>query len=247
MKKQLLVLVSMLLLYNYSLFAQQVVLISKDKNENIKNWLLQCDNSIITKEFYFLSPDSQRYYLAKCNGVIIGGGEDINPKLYQQEDQIDDCGKIDNYRDSLEYVLINHALKSKKPILGICRGQQIMNVATGGSLIVDIPKTVKTPIKHAQPGLDSVHWVHIQSNSWLKKTTQLDSIMVNSSHHQSVNKVSPAFKVTANSSDGIVEALEWKDKSHPFAAAIQWHPERLFNLTSKKMAYSFINKLKKLK
>lgn len=244
MKKWILLFSVLFLISHYQTVAQTVILISKDKSENIKKWLLQSDSTIVTKEFYFLAPDSQQYYLTKSNGIVIGGGEDINPSLYKKEDLISDCGKIDNYRDSIEYVLIQHAMKNKKPILGICRGQQILNVATGGSLIVDIPKTGKTTMQHSQPGIDSVHWVLIDKNSWLQNTTHLDSVMVNSSHHQAVDKVSPHFKVTAHSSDGIIEAIEWKDKSHPFAAAIQWHPERLYNQASRNMSLSFVKKVK---
>lgn len=246
MKKQLFLLPVLFLISYCQVAGQMVILISKDKSENIKKWLLQSDSTIITKEFYFLSPDSQQYYLAKSNGIVIGGGEDINPGLYQKEAFISDCGKIDNYRDSIEYVLIKHAFSYKKPLLGICRGQQILNVATGGSLIVDIPKTGKTSVQHSQPGIDSVHWVLIDKKSWLQNTTHLDSIMVNSSHHQAVDKVSPIFKVTARGSDGIIEAIEWKDKSHPFAAAIQWHPERLYNEASRNMSLSFVKKVKRI-
>ncbi|MFZ4797586.1 MAG: gamma-glutamyl-gamma-aminobutyrate hydrolase family protein [Bacteroidia bacterium] len=244
MKKQLFMLVFGFWVCNYIAKAQTIILISKDKNENIKNWLLQSNNSIVTKEFYFLSPDSQQFFLKQCNGIVIGGGEDVNPNLYQAADQINDCGKIDNYRDSIEYVLIKHALKMNIPILGICRGQQILNVATGGSLIVDIPKAIKSDLKHAQPGIDSVHWVYVKPKSWLKTAMNLDSLMVNSSHHQAVKNISPKFKITAKSSDGIIEAIEWKNNSHPFAAAIQWHPERLFNEASKQLSKSFVLKTK---
>ncbi|MES2380320.1 MAG: gamma-glutamyl-gamma-aminobutyrate hydrolase family protein [Bacteroidota bacterium] len=244
MKKWILFLSVLFLISHYQTVAQTIILISKDKSENIKKWLLQSDSSVVTKEFYFLSPDSQQYYLAKSNGIVIGGGEDINPGLYKQEELISDCGKIDNYRDSIEYILIKHALKNKKPILGICRGQQILNVATGGSLIVDIPKTGKTTMQHSQPGIDSVHWVLFDKKSWLQNTTHLDSIMVNSSHHQAVDKISPLFKVTARGNDGIIEAIEWKDNNHPFAAAIQWHPERLYNQASRNMSLSFVKKVK---
>jgi putative glutamine amidotransferase len=244
MKKCQWLFVFVLLLCNFFAQAQNIILISKDKNENIKKWILKSDSGIITKEFYFLSPDSQQFFLKHCNGIVIGGGEDINPNLYQAADQMNDCGKIDNYRDSIEYVLINYALKRKIPILGICRGQQILNVATGGSLIVDIPKSIKSDLKHAQIGIDSAHWVYVKSKSWLKLTMNLDSLMVNSSHHQAVKKVSPKFKITAKSSDGIIEAIEWKNNSHPFAAAIQWHPERLFNEASEQLSQSFVRIVK---
>jgi putative glutamine amidotransferase len=223
---------------------QHIVLISKDKNENIKKWLMQSDSNLITKEFYFLNPDSQQYYISRANGIVIGGGEDINPSLYQQAESIVDCGKIDNYRDSIEYVLIKYAINNKKAIMGICRGQQILNVASGGSLIVDIPKAIKTNIKHSQAGVDSVHWVHIKSGSWLQKTMHLDSLVVKIVHHQAVKKISDKFKVTALSPDGVIEAIEWKDTTHPFAAGLQWHPERLYNDASKRLSQSFVLKLK---
>lgn len=224
--------------------AQEIVLISKDKNQNIQKWLLRNDKSIITKEFYFLSPDSQQYFLEKSSGILIGGGEDIHPKLYNNENEISDCGKIDQYRDSIEYVLINYAIKNKIPLLGICRGQQIINVATGGTLIVDIPKAIHSTVNHNFSG-DSAHWVFVNNKSRLHTLLQCDSLMVNSSHHQAVKKVSDKFNIVATAADGIVESIEWKDSSHPFASAIQWHPEKLNNDPSDNLCKSFLFAVKK--
>ncbi|OYU95815.1 MAG: gamma-glutamyl-gamma-aminobutyrate hydrolase [Bacteroidetes bacterium B1(2017)] len=223
------------------LWAQKIVLISKDKNKNIAQWLLRNDSSLLVKEFYFLSADSQQYYITHADGIVIGGGEDIDPGLYNKPEDKNICGKIDPYRDSIELVLINYAIKNHLPLFGICRGLQIINVALGGTLISDIPSQLKTPINHSQPGKDSVHVIIPFVGNTLLSQEQL---VVNSSHHQCINKLAESLRISANSEDGIIEAFETKTPTKSFIAAIQWHPERLQNYASNALCKKFLVQLK---
>lgn len=235
-----LLLIGLLIVFGKFLHAQKIVLISKDKNKNIENWLLRADPNLIIKEFYFLSNDSQTYYLSKASGIVIGGGEDIHPNLYGKPEAIEICGKIDNYRDSIELVLIAKAREKKIPLFGICRGLQIINVQYGGTLISDIPSEKQTKINHSQPGIDSVHWILASKETGMMKNIGESKLMVNSSHHQCINKLAKPLKAIAYSEDGIVEAIETKETKSGFVCAIQWHPERLNNNPSLALSNYFL-------
>jgi putative glutamine amidotransferase len=120
--------------------------------------------------------------------------------------------------------MIRYAMENHIPLLGICRGHQILNVANKGSLIIDIPSDYDTTIVHR--GGDG-HMVRIMEGSLLADLLP-DSGMVNSSHHQAVEVLAPGFQVTAMAPDGIIEAIEPVDRmSHPFILGVQWHPETL--------------------
>ena len=121
---------------------QSVLLVSKDGSGNIRPWIRSLDSEITIVECYGLSNDSLNYYLNIADAIIIGGGNDVNPEHYNKPEYAAICGKFDNYRDSLEFKMIHYASENKVPIMGICRGQQIINVAHGGSLIPDIPTYV---------------------------------------------------------------------------------------------------------
>ncbi|NBW84951.1 MAG: gamma-glutamyl-gamma-aminobutyrate hydrolase family protein, partial [Proteobacteria bacterium] len=139
--------------------------------------------------------------------------------------------EIDLGRDTLEFYIIEYAIQNQMPILGICRGMQMMNVATGGSLIVDIPSEVKNHLDH-QNGLpeDSYHRVMIEKSSLLNSLLESNEEIVNSNHHQSVDKLGKNLVISAKTSDGVVEAIEWKDKENmAWFLGVQWHPERLIN------------------
>jgi putative glutamine amidotransferase len=141
--------------------------------------------------------------------------------------------EVDEERDAMEFALIKRAREMDIPILGICRGMQILNVAFGGSLIADIPSQYKTTITHTydrENKLDSKHDVKLVSDSYMREDIGALAGRVNSAHHQCMNELAPSFRPAAHSPDGIIEALEWKESlraSKPFLFAVQWHPERL--------------------
>ena len=208
----------------------KVILVSKLYDDfRFRNWINYFDSSVVVRGMYNLSFDSVDYYLAQANGVIISGGNDIQPQYYGKEAEVDRCGAFDPRRDTLEIKLIDYALNHKIPLLGICRGEQLINVSQGGSLIIDIPSdwNDSTVIHRGDSGYVD-HMVSIAKHSLLDSIMAVDSGMVKSFHHQAVENIAPGFVVTAYSKDSLPEAIELMDKSmHPFVLGVQWHPEKV--------------------
>jgi putative glutamine amidotransferase len=173
----------------------------------------------------------------RVDGVLLTGGDDINPDLYAKKlpkkisatiEQTPDGGK----RDLLELVLIDEIFQQRKPLLAICRGHQLLNVALGGQLIADIRQQISGALNHQR--LDKpnhlTHEVTLTAGSLLSKIIGKQVFGVNSSHHQAVLKPAEPLVAVAQSSDGIVEAMELKPeaaKRMPFFLSVQFHPERL--------------------
>jgi putative glutamine amidotransferase len=221
-----------------------ILLISKDdRNEHIRTWIRSLDAEIIIKQCYGMPKDSLDYYLNIADAIIIGGGEDVNPTLYNKPEYVEVCGEFDNYRDSLEFKMIHFASDKKIPIMGICRGQQIMNVAHGGSLIPDIPTYVDNFNTH-RSDKDSAHIILPVEGTWLTDYFQQDSFWVNSTHHQSIDRLAEVFEIAAYAPDSVVEAIFIRDKTiHPFTMGVQFHPERLRDSLSNKFGMMFLNSI----
>jgi putative glutamine amidotransferase len=151
-------------------------------------------------------------------------------------------------RDTLEFALIKKAMLLELPVLGICRGEQILNVAFGGSLIVDIPEDYDAKHLHrCDDPAECFHPVEIVNGSNLFRLTRLKKGMVNTNHHQAIDELADEFAKTAVSPGGIIEAIEWKDAiGEPFLIAVQWHPERMEqdNPLSYKIGEAFIKEAK---
>lgn len=168
--------------------------------------------------------------LKKCDGLILTGGGDIHPKFYGREDsmQLLDKDDVNEKRDTFEFKVVKDALKKEMPILGICRGMQVFNVASGGSMIPDVEREGYKSHAKTKEGKDRRHKVEIEKGTtfhWIVESTKGE---VNTAHHQAVDVIADGLKVTAKSPDGIVEALEWeKSESKPFLQLVQWHPERM--------------------
>jgi putative glutamine amidotransferase len=170
---------------------------------------------------------------------LLTGGDDIEPKLYgngispklrRTVNTTPDGGE----RDLRELILIDEVFRQRKPLLAICRGHQLLNVALGGTLIVDIPSQVPGAIRHVRTDKrnEIVHEVRLTAQSLLSKITGKQTLGVNSTHHQAVGKVAEPLRVIAASGDGVVESMELKPEAArllPFLLAIQFHPERLAN------------------
>jgi putative glutamine amidotransferase len=172
-------------------------------------------------------------YVSRCDGVMLTGGDDIQPKLYSAKlpDKLaKKLGPIEPERDVLELLLVDEIFRQNKPLLAICRGHQLLNVALGGDLIIDIPTQISGALNHRRSDLkcDKVHEVTLTADSVLAKVTGERTLGVNSTHHQSVGRVAKLLRVTARSSDGIIEAMELKDsRLLPYLVSVQFHPERL--------------------
>ena len=224
---------------------QSVLLISKDGSGNIRQWIRSLDSEITIVECYDLSTDSLDYYLNIANAIIIGGGNDVNPEHYNKPAYATICGKFDNYRDSLEFKMIHYASENKVPIMGICRGQQIINVAHGGSLIPDIPTYVNEFTAHRdEAGNSTTHYILPVKDTWLTEHIQQDTFWVNSIHHQCVDRLAEGFEVAAYAPDSVIEAIYIRDKTiHPFTMGVQFHPEILRDSISNLFGALFLNSI----
>ncbi len=197
---------------------------------NYSTWLKKKAPNIQIINMYELGVDSALCVLEDCDGLLIAGGADVYPEWYGCIEDTLLCGEFDRYRDTLEIELIKKAIANKMPLLGICRGEQIINVTLGGSLIVDIPTQYDTLIKHRQEDWQNCyHQVNLVENSFLSSIVQQETGTVNSNHHQAIDRLSDQLIVTSRAEDGIIESVEWEVKSMEkgFLLAVQWHPERL--------------------
>ena len=212
-------------------------------------WLSRNDNTIEFVNMYTLSTDSVEDVLKKCSGLLLTGGADVFPGRYGKIDDTARCGSFDLRRDTLEFELINIALKNKIPVLGICRGEQILNVAMDGSLIIDIPTDVDTIVKHRCKNVSKcMHNINIRKSSFLYDLYNNDSIIVNSNHHQAIEKLADSFKIMARANDSIIEGIQWKNPTNKsFLMAVQFHPEVMdtLNILANNIAKKFIAEAKK--
>ena len=160
-----------------------------------------------------------------CSGLIFTGGYDIHPKYYASEAHL--ClGEVYSRVDEYQLKLIRSALVLGKPILGICRGHQLLNVACGGTLIQDLSEAPNECLKHFQNGrqYEVVHQVKTASGSILENWLGSE-FWVNSYHHQAIRDVGAGLTVIATASDGVIEALLMSDRD--FVLSVQWHPEMM--------------------
>lgn len=196
---------------------------------NYTEWVHKTNSEVKIINMYELGVDAALRVLKDCDGVIITGGADVYPAWYGKLSDTARCGEFDRYRDTLEIELINKAIEMKMPLIGVCRGEQIINVALGGTLIIDIPSDRDTVVKHRMVDWKNCfHQVDLVEGSLLSSLCQGSDRTVNSNHHQAVDHLSPQLKITALAEDGTVEAVEWKDAENKnYMMAVQWHPERL--------------------
>ena len=172
------------------------------------------------------NPEVMKKMIASIDALIMTGGEDIDPLKNYNEDPITGQETINPERDAFDFMLIQLAVERGIPILGICRGHQMLNVVFGGTLYQDLPSQIKTGlIKHRQqaPGWYGTHRVEIEKNSVLAKVLGKTIIVTNSYHHQAVKDLAPGFVITARSVDGVVEAMEMT--GNPQIFSVQFHPE----------------------
>jgi putative glutamine amidotransferase len=169
--------------------------------------------------------------LFECaDGILLTGGGDIAPQFFGEAPHAA-LNDVQSARDELEFALVEWALEENKPLFGICRGIQVMNVAAGGSLYQDIASQCSNAQRHDYfysqdyPRDFMAHPVNVEPNSRLSRALSIDHLRVNSLHHQALRDVAGTYQVVCRSPDGIVEGIEMP--GHPFAIGVQWHPEEL--------------------
>lgn len=221
MRKLLLILVCSFTLFACQKEHQKTIILSKASSNYVK-WI-EDENVIILDAYTIKNTDS---ILSLADGIILTGGEDINPLEYNDTTNIKVCGTINFSRDTLERKLFDFAFKNKLPLVGVCRGMQMMNVASGGSLYGDIPSEIGTTVIHRNNG-EVMHEIALCDTSSLIFPNGTDTFMVNSWHHQGLKDISENLRIIARSYDGLPEAVVMEKSTHPFMIAVQFHPERL--------------------
>ena len=190
-------------------------------------WLLPC----------LPGPDFVAEAVRRADGVLLSGGDDVQPAVYGRGKLSPSLQKTVHAaapeRDLFELLLIEEVFRQRKPLLAICRGHQILNVALGGNLVVDIGTEVPKALNHCRlkEKHQVVHEVKRKVGSLLAQIAGRDRLGVNSTHHQAVAKIAKPLRATAVSIDGIIEGLEWEPAAGqllPYLLAVQFHPERLF-------------------
>lgn len=182
----------------------------------------------------------------RFDGFVFTGGDDIDPAKYGEK-KIKECGQPCVHRDSLEFALFREVIKTDKPILGICRGMQFLNAALGGTLYQDLPTQKPSEVCHKQPApFDALtHSVTVEKGTMLYDIVGTEKLMVNTLHHQAVDKIAPCLVPCAKADDGLVEAVYAPEKA--FLLGVQWHPEMIFGQeeNSIKIGKAFVEACKK--
>ena len=211
---------------------------------NYERWIRDQPGVEIIK----LSYDENNFNdIERCNGIMLTGGNDINPRLYNQPEYLPYCDPkdIDEKRDEFEWKVMQHTEEKQLPVLGICRGLQFVNIFLGGTLVPDIPAFGKFNHDKFKEGYDRDHLVEVDKNSLLYKITGQEKGEINSAHHQSTDMPGYGLVVNALSPDGIIEGMERKEvDGKSYLMLVQWHPERMKDLESifsKNIRHSFLD------
>lgn len=179
-------------------------------------------------------------YLGLIDGLIVTGGAfDVSPELYGDAARHEKTSTKDN-RTKFEFAVTKGAIERKMPVLGICGGEQLLNVVLGGTLIQHIPDTVKNALEHEQknPRSEPGHEVAVVPGTLLHKIAGVDTVNVNTAHHQAIARPAPGTVVNAKTADGVIEGIELP--SHPFCLGVQWHPEYFVDAADAKIFEAFV-------
>jgi len=209
--------------------------------DNYLNWLKRAGVEPVVLSYKELNADK----LKECDGLLLTGGDDVHPQFYGESEREGDRYNLE--RDWFEFKLLDIAFAKGIPILGICRGLQLTNVYLRGSLVFDIQTVIGTNHrKDENTGEDRLHSVFIFDDSKLFKIVGEREGIVNSSHHQSADRLGDNLRINAKCDDGVIEGLEW-DGDDRFVLLVQWHPERMKNSESafsRNLLEAFINSAK---
>jgi len=185
-------------------------------------------------------PDQAEDYLRLIDGLIVTGGAfDVDPALFGASTRHATV-TLKERRTLFELAVTRGAVDADKPVLGICGGQQLLNVALGGSLIQHIPDEVPGALAHEQPNprTEAGHTVRVADGTLLRRVTGMAELPVNSAHHQAVKDLAPGLVVDAVAPDGVIEGIE--DPRRRFVIGVQWHPEYLISAGDRRLFAAFI-------
>jgi len=165
--------------------------------------------------------------IERCDALLLTGGGDVHPKFYSRDEDIVLAQEVKIGRDLFEFDVIREAMERALPVMGICRGMQVFNVAMGGSLVPDLERAGFPPHRRTESG-ERLHGVAVTRGSLLNIVSGVSEGTVNSTHHQAVDAVGKGLRVAARAPDGVIEALEWEQPAgKPYIMLVQWHPERM--------------------
>jgi len=187
--------------------------------------------------------ESMRSTAEGLDGILLtGSNSDLEPSLYGAR-RSDQCGPAQPLRDQMDFFLLDIAFKHKIPVLAICYGIQSLNAFCGGSLIQDIPSFLDTPVRHhdLKSGNPAVHKIEIYSGSVLEQIAGGTEVMVNSTHHQSIERTGKNLEVIARAPDGVIESVCYASRNQ-WILGVQWHPEKNFccDIFSRKLFEFFL-------
>lgn len=212
-----------------------------------KRWIQLLEPLAECVDLSALRPEEAVSTLNRCGGLVLTGGGDIDPDLYERPEERERCVGMDRGRDKFELALLQRARLLNLPTFAIGRGMQLLNAFLGGTLVIDIPLLKPDALRHDGGRQEASHGIIIAEGSLLRNAAAVSEGTVNSAHHQAIDKLSWYLTPTASSSDKIVEAFEWSDQAEkPFLMAVQWHPERLplENPLSGKLLQGFLDAAK---
>lgn len=200
-----------------------------DKHINYVKWIKGSDENI---HIVTLSADNENK-IEDCDAIVLSGGLDMHPKYYRgSENYANQPAKFKEARDDFEMNAFNTAIKKSIPVLGICRGLQLINVCCKGTLIQDLGDTKNKVhqdfVEQDKTERDRKHSVKVEDGTTLSDIVKVNSGIVNSAHHQCILDLGKDLIANSYSDDGVIEGIEWKDKTNKsFMLAVQWHPERM--------------------
>jgi putative glutamine amidotransferase len=203
---------------------KRIGITTSDTNfQNYPNWIAGEGVEII--QLSYTEKNTQDF--DSCDGFVLTGGIDVHPQFYQNARvNYPNTTVFNESRDHFEIQVFEFARQKNKPVLAICRGMQLVNIALGGNLIQDLQENGFTNHRKGPDG-DREHKIEVEPGTLLAQIAGVQQGFVNSAHHQGLDQIADELKVSAFSEDGVVEAIEYKDANKPFLLAVQWHPERM--------------------
>jgi putative glutamine amidotransferase len=170
-------------------------------------------------------PDAIARYIEMCDGFLFTGGRDISPRRYSSQTTHPAVNLLNPRREDFDFALLDAAMKSGKPVLGVCLGSQEINVALGGSMIADLPTQTSSTINHKPGSIHPSHAVDITTGTRMHDLLGTTTLQVNSLHHQACDRLGSGVLVMARAPDGVVESFDVQGRK--FLMGVQWHPEML--------------------